>query len=1152
MSRFWIIWAVLAMTLLGIGNAWAQVQVRKPIDSVRDYNATFGGVEGTGTIGYTVLYRDNYDGGVISGGQGEGWGRHPAVDIPCPLDTPVKAIASGMVIWAGWRTGWGNHIIIRHGMSDINGLIEPVYSIYAHLDDMLVNLNQSVDMGQHIGNSGNSGTTDYHLHFQIDRHTEMDGDEEVASHDNPYWPPMPDNVPPEDGTLARSRVNYPDNLHVVENNTINPMAFLQMNEYDPSSIPVGFVLNADYSGHPHWTTDGRSQAFRDRYDQFIADSSTALGFPSDNIPEEVQLPYGQAVHRIEEAGGMWIQDLYGPHNGLSHPHSALIQGNSSTDPVCILKEGFWDYWMHNVGWESFGKPVNDEYLVNGVWHQTFRKPDRAYTFSWVNGSVEIDSLFGPVAVMRNVYFVNSGATRTEGDGIYHSGLWATGFNDPVELIDGVLYDGFIAMISGEEIQIDPFTVNGNMTIYVDPVVSQVIDLSTLPTVPNPGQTFQVWITVTESLGVTVSRLRVVLQNMSGTVLQTIHSVDDYNLSSGFDGVYTTQYAIVGNYKIGVQYSLDNGSTWSYFDTDAQTDNPLNFSIVAAPVAPVASFTRAPISGTIPLTVQFTDQSSNNPTSWLWSFGDGSNSTSQNPSHTYNATGTFNVSLTVSNGAGSDNETWNNCVTVNSSGGVPVVNFTAGPLSGDAPLTVQFMDLSTGNPTSWEWNFTDGGSSTEQNPTHVYQYPGVYGVYLSISNAYGADAMWRFDYIQVNGEALEANFTADVVSGQVPLTVQFTDQSSGNPILWSWNFGDSVHSTEQNPSHTYNTPGIYNVSLWVEDVVLGDELIRPQYITVLDEGGCLGDGGYALDGVDQYLESSSVPYTPGIGPITIEFYAKTTQLYGTIFQATRIDDGVPDGEERQFIWVYMRDNGTIVTEVSWEENNYHHWILDAGDSFISDGEWHSFALVVENDLVATMQMYVDGVLEFTKTHPSDMYNIHDLSGAWLLGAYKLYSVPNPEAIDFFPGSIDEVRISNVARSAEEIFTNHHNREEFTVDEYTVALWHMNGPVINVAKRANAQGNSAIALSEHNGPTATYGFNECLPPAPEPVQVSITYLDQEILLDWEDVPGVISYRVYGAHNGEAYGLLAESIESQQTLAGPILNPDSVWLFYVTVIK
>ena len=121
MSRFWILWAVLAMTLLGIGNAWAQVQVRKPIDSVRDYNATFGGVEGTGTIGYTVLQRDNYDGGVISGGQGEGWGRHPAVDIPCPLDTPVKAIASGMVIWAGWRTGWGNHIIIRHGMSDING-----------------------------------------------------------------------------------------------------------------------------------------------------------------------------------------------------------------------------------------------------------------------------------------------------------------------------------------------------------------------------------------------------------------------------------------------------------------------------------------------------------------------------------------------------------------------------------------------------------------------------------------------------------------------------------------------------------------------------------------------------------------------------------------------------------------------------------------------------------------------------------------------------------------------------------------------------------------------------------------------------------------------------------------------------------------------
>jgi PKD repeat protein len=97
-------------------------------------------------------------------------------------------------------------------------------------------------------------------------------------------------------------------------------------------------------------------------------------------------------------------------------------------------------------------------------------------------------------------------------------------------------------------------------------------------------------------------------------------------------------------------------------SDAETK--LAYITVSAPInpspipsnGPVVNFTGTPRNGTAPLTVQFTDLSTNNPTSWTWSFGDGNSSNSQNPSHIYMAAGSYTVSLTASNGDGSGNKT----------------------------------------------------------------------------------------------------------------------------------------------------------------------------------------------------------------------------------------------------------------------------------------------------------------------------------------------------------------------------------------------------------------------------------------------------------------------------------------------------------------
>jgi PKD repeat protein len=245
--------------------------------------------------------------------------------------------------------------------------------------------------------------------------------------------------------------------------------------------------------------------------------------------------------------------------------------------------------------------------------------------------------------------------------------------------------------------------------------------------------------------------------------------------------------------------------------------------------PTADFVGSPTSGCSPLTVNFTDQSTGDITSWSWDFGDGGTSTQQNPSHTYNSPGTYTVSLTVTGPGGSDTNTKTNYITVDAA---PVADFVGNPTSGTEPLTVNFTDQSTNNPTSWSWDFGDGGTSTAQNPSHTYNTAGTYTVTLTASNACGSDQVVKVDYITVNPcLAPVADFVGSPTSGDAPLTVNFTDQSTNNPTSWSWDFGDGGTSTAQNPSHTYNAAGVYTVTLTASNSCGSDQVVKVDYITV---------------------------------------------------------------------------------------------------------------------------------------------------------------------------------------------------------------------------------------------------------------------------------------------------------------------------------
>lgn len=249
-------------------------------------------------------------------------------------------------------------------------------------------------------------------------------------------------------------------------------------------------------------------------------------------------------------------------------------------------------------------------------------------------------------------------------------------------------------------------------------------------------------------------------------------------------------------------------------------------------APVANFSGTPTSGDSVLTVQFTDASSYNPISWLWQFGDGDTSLAENPSHDYDTVKTYSVTLTATNITGSDDTTRTNYITITSVS-PPTASFYASPLSGDSALTVQFTDSSYGDAsTSWSWDFGDEDTSLTQSPSHIYDTTGTFSVTLTASNFGGSDDTTRSNYITATSPSPPiANFSGTPTNGDSVLSVTFTDLSSNSPISWLWEFGDEDTSIVENPSHNYDSVGVFTVTLTVTNAGGSDDTTRTDYITV---------------------------------------------------------------------------------------------------------------------------------------------------------------------------------------------------------------------------------------------------------------------------------------------------------------------------------
>jgi PKD repeat protein len=160
------------------------------------------------------------------------------------------------------------------------------------------------------------------------------------------------------------------------------------------------------------------------------------------------------------------------------------------------------------------------------------------------------------------------------------------------------------------------------------------------------------------------------------------------------------------------------------------------------------------------------------------------------------------------------------------------DFTGSPTTTTVGSNVIFTDASTGSPTTWNWDFGDGGTSTAQNPIHAYTAPGTYTVILTVTNSGDVDTRTRTSYITVGSPGPVADFTASTTTPTTGQAVTFTDTSTGNPTAWAWTFGDGGSiNTGPVVSHAYNTAGTYTVTLTVTSSSGTNTVTKTNYIVV---------------------------------------------------------------------------------------------------------------------------------------------------------------------------------------------------------------------------------------------------------------------------------------------------------------------------------
>ena len=242
------------------------------------------------------------------------------------------------------------------------------------------------------------------------------------------------------------------------------------------------------------------------------------------------------------------------------------------------------------------------------------------------------------------------------------------------------------------------------------------------------------------------------------------------------------------------------------------DSIVKSNIISISLPKINSIGGLPYKGCLPFSLTFIPNiTTPEPvTTYKWDFGDNTFSSSPNPSHTYNTTGTYNVSLIIiTNNGCTDTFLLPQAVTV---GTKPTVNFTASPLIACGYQNIKFTNTSIGQTTAWFWSFGDTAYSGLQNPTHLYNDTGFFSILFVAENNGCIDSIKKTNYVYIKPPI--ALYSVKHYC-DTPLLKKFVNKSKG-ALSYLWDFGDGSTSTLSDPIHTYAARGSYLVKLRVDN------------------------------------------------------------------------------------------------------------------------------------------------------------------------------------------------------------------------------------------------------------------------------------------------------------------------------------------------
>ena len=290
-------------------------------------------------------------------------------------------------------------------------------------------------------------------------------------------------------------------------------------------------------------------------------------------------------------------------------------------------------------------------------------------------------------------------------------------------------------------------------------------------------------------------------------------------------IYTTP----GNYQVKLIANFGNCADTSFKN------------IIVAAKTTSQFISDGEISCVPPFKVNFTNQSLNSFT-YQWNFGDSTTSVLKNPTHTYTRNGIFTVQLVSTNSNGcTDTLIKTNFINIQK----PSITITSLPDSGCVPLFKQLSSSAiSANPIkNYLWNFGDGNTSTQSNPTHIYDSNGVYTLTLIVTNTDGCKDTAILKRGVIASKKPVVNFDASPRKTCASIPVVFTDLTTGGATKWLWKFGDGITSPLQNPTHLYPDTGTFKVQLIVWNNGCTDSITYKDFINIHPP---IGEFNYLID------------------------------------------------------------------------------------------------------------------------------------------------------------------------------------------------------------------------------------------------------------------------------------------------------------------